>query len=107
MDTGDDNCAVKEGTRNVLVDTCDFRNGHGSSIGSLGEGGSYGEVSNIVMRNIVFNQTQNAARIKTWQGGTGAVRNITYSVPPPPPSPHRASPIPTPLRACSRQTAAP
>lgn len=33
VDTGDDNCAVKEGTRNVLVERCHFLNGHGSSIG--------------------------------------------------------------------------
>lgn len=32
------------------------------------------------MRNIVFNQTLNAARIKTWQGGLGIVRDITYEV---------------------------
>jgi polygalacturonase len=67
VDTGDDNVAVKEGTRRVLINHCNFRNGHGSSIGSLGEGGSFGEVRDIVMRNIVFNQTVNAARIKTWQ----------------------------------------
>mmetsp|Transcript_25935 Transcript_25935/g.49010 ORF Transcript_25935/g.49010 Transcript_25935/m.49010 type:complete len:711 (+) Transcript_25935:346-2478(+) len=78
VDTGDDNCAVKEGTRNVLVERCHFLNGHGSSIGSIGEAGSYGEVQNITMRNIVFNQTLNAARIKTWQGGLGIVRDITY-----------------------------
>jgi polygalacturonase len=78
VDTGDDNCAVKEGCRNVLVEDCDFRNGHGSSIGSIGEGGSYGEVQDVTMRNIVFNATVNAARVKTWQGG--AVRWAPLSV---------------------------
>jgi len=78
VDTGDDNCAVKEGSRDVLVDNCVFRNGHGSSIGSIGEDGSYGEVRDIVMRNLVFNTTVNAARLKTWQGGQGFIFNITY-----------------------------
>lgn len=59
----------------MLVEDCDFRNGHGSSIGSIGEGGSYGEVQDVTMRNIVFNATVNAARVKTWQGG--AVRADT------------------------------
>lgn len=30
------------------------------------------------MRNIVFVGTENGARIKTWQGGSGLVENISY-----------------------------
>ena len=79
VDTGDDNCAIKEGSRNVLVENSVFAKGHGVSIGSLGEHGTRGEVENVRFENIVFNGTRWCSRVKTWQGGTGFVRNITYN----------------------------
>ncbi|KAK3255271.1 hypothetical protein CYMTET_35538 [Cymbomonas tetramitiformis] len=79
VDTGDDNCAIKEGTHNVLVEECTFWNGHGSSIGSIGEGSAWGQVHHVVMRNIVFNGTHSAARLKSWQGGRGFISDISYT----------------------------
>lgn len=78
MDTGDDNVVIKEGTRDVLVAACLLLNGHGASIGSLGENFTRGVISNIRMRDLFFQNTRAGARIKTWQGGQGAVRNISF-----------------------------
>ena len=69
--TGDDNVAVKPGCEDVLVENCLFQSGHGCSIGSINSTG----VRSVVMRNITF---VNGARIKTWQGGSGLVENISY-----------------------------
>lgn len=35
-------------------------------------------VYNVLFLNNTFSNTQNVARIKTWQGGVGYIRNITY-----------------------------
>jgi polygalacturonase len=51
----------------VVVQDCVFTGGHGASIGSLGEGGSSGTVTDVVMRRLRFVDTDYAARIKTWQ----------------------------------------
>jgi len=55
-----------------------LQNGHGSSIGSIGEDATYGEVENVTIKNIVFKSTVNCARLKTWQGGQGFIRNILF-----------------------------
>ena len=73
--TGDDNVAVKPGCQDVLIEDCLFQSGHGCSIGSINTTG----VRDVVMRNITFTGTENGARIKTWQGGSGLVENISYS----------------------------
>eukprot|EP01147_Barroeca_monosierra_P010028 gene10028-2202_t len=64
IDNGDDNVAIKPGTSNVLVEDSTCINGF---------------VSNVTVQNVYFSNTQNVARIKTWQGGTGYVRNISYN----------------------------
>ena len=72
--TGDDNVAVKPGCEDVVVEDCLFQSGHGCSIGSVNTTG----VRDVVLRNITFVGTENGARIKTWQGGSGLVENISY-----------------------------
>ena len=72
--TGDDNVAVKVGSQDVLVEDSIFLSGHGCSIGSINTTG----VRDVVVRNIRFVGTQHGARIKTWQGGSGIVENISY-----------------------------
>lgn len=72
--TGDDNVAVKSGCQDVLVEDSIFLSGHGCSIGSINTTG----VRDVVLRNIIFMGTENGARIKTWQGGSGVVENISY-----------------------------
>ena len=78
VDTGDDNVAIKEGCVGVEVRGGTFYKGHGLSIGSLGEGGTTASVRDVVLSGVRFVKTSNAARVKTWQGGSGAVANVTF-----------------------------
>mmetsp|Transcript_9362 Transcript_9362/g.24172 ORF Transcript_9362/g.24172 Transcript_9362/m.24172 type:complete len:480 (+) Transcript_9362:101-1540(+) len=72
FDTGDDNVAVH--ASDLLVEDCYFGHGHGASIGSIKDG----QLENITFRNIIFNRTTAAAKIKTHPKGTGYVRNCTW-----------------------------
>ena len=56
-----------------------FHKGHGLSIGSLGERHTEQSVEDVLLANVRFYRTSNAARVKTWQGGRGRVRNVTFS----------------------------
>lgn len=49
-----------------------------SSIGSLGNHKSQACVSNITVRDSVIKQSDNGVRIKTWQGGYGAVSGVSF-----------------------------
>lgn len=75
---GDDCVAIKPGTANVVIQQSYCENGHGFSIGSLGEHGAVSSVENILVQNVVLNGTMGAAKVKAWQGGRGYARNITY-----------------------------
>ena len=48
------------------------------SIGSLGDGGSYGHVSNVLVENVTLSDVTVGLRIKTYQGGTGVVHDVVY-----------------------------
>lgn len=48
------------------------------SIGSLGLHNSQACVSNITVRNSKIRHSDNGPRIKTWQGGTGAVSGVRF-----------------------------
>ncbi|XP_047320303.1 probable polygalacturonase At3g15720 [Impatiens glandulifera] len=76
--TGDDCVAISAGTSNILVEGVQCGPGHGISVGSLGQGGSHDTVENVHILNCNFTRTSNGARIKTWQGGKGYARNITF-----------------------------
>ncbi|CAM8998627.1 unnamed protein product [Rhodiola kirilowii] len=76
--TGDDCIAVNGGVKNLTVDNVFCGPGHGISIGSLGKGGSTETVEDVTIQNCNFSHVQNGARIKTWAGGNGYVRRITY-----------------------------
>eukprot|EP00045_Choanoeca_perplexa_P004735 m.40201 g.40201 ORF g.40201 m.40201 type:complete len:411 (+) comp12732_c0_seq1:36-1268(+) len=78
ISNGDDEVAIGGDSSNILVQNSYFENGHGASIGSIGENGGTGVVTDVTFRNLTFVNTQNVARIKTWQGGHGHVSNITY-----------------------------
>jgi polygalacturonase len=74
FDTGDDNVAVH--ASHLLVENSYFGHGHGASIGSCGSGTA---LENITFRNIVFNQTEAGAKIKTDAGAKKAyVRNVVW-----------------------------
>lgn len=78
---GDDAIAIQSGAHNVL-----FQNNvigfetHGMSVGSLGQNqADYANVSNIRFDNNVVSGGLYAARFKSWIGGQGLARNITWS----------------------------
>jgi polygalacturonase len=52
---------------------------NGCSIGSLGMRNSRACVSNITVSDSVIKQSENGVRIKTWQGGSGAVSKVTFN----------------------------
>ncbi|XP_034205106.1 probable polygalacturonase At3g15720 [Prunus dulcis] len=76
--TGDDCIAISSGASNVRIAKIACGPGHGISVGSLGANGAYAAVENVYVRDCSFNGTQNGARIKTWPGGSGYARNITF-----------------------------
>ncbi|XWS19084.1 hypothetical protein CRYUN_Cryun32bG0100800 [Craigia yunnanensis] len=76
--TGDDCIAITSGGKNINISGVACGPGHGISIGSLGNHGSHAEVEEIRVEDCIFNGTQNGARIKTWQGGSGFARNIMF-----------------------------
>lgn len=49
------------------------------SIGSLGRDKSEACAKNITVRDSVIKQSDNGLRIKTWQGGSGAVSKINFN----------------------------
>ncbi|XP_015086343.1 polygalacturonase At1g48100 [Solanum pennellii] len=79
ISNGDDCVSIGAGCYDV-----DIRNltcgpgGHGISIGSLGNHNSRACVSNITVRDSVIKQSDNGVRIKTWQGGFGAVSGVSF-----------------------------
>jgi len=78
IDTGDDNIAVKpsgaEENQNITITHCDFRHGHGLSIGSGSEGG----LDNLRVSDCTFEGTTAGIRIKTSRGHGGLIQNVTY-----------------------------
>ncbi|XP_052185176.1 probable polygalacturonase At3g15720 [Diospyros lotus] len=76
--TGDDCIAMLGGSANINITRVACGPGHGISIGSLGEDGTTDEVEEVHVTNCSFNGTRNGARIKTWQGGNGYARHISY-----------------------------
>ncbi|KAG6818284.1 hypothetical protein H0H93_006287 [Arthromyces matolae] len=52
--------------------------GHGLSIGSLGSGGSVADVENVLIENVFMKDSLYGARFKSWTGGNGFARNVTW-----------------------------
>ncbi|XP_042448840.1 polygalacturonase ADPG1-like [Zingiber officinale] len=76
--TGDDCVSLSEGAEDITIRNVTCGPGHGISIGSLGKKGSRATASNIHVSNCTLTQTTNGVRIKTWQGGSGFARNISF-----------------------------
>ncbi|TKY47817.1 polygalacturonase protein [Spatholobus suberectus] len=76
--TGDDCIAINTDTSFVNISGILCGPGHGISVGSLGQNGEYAKVEEINVRNCTFDGTTNGARIKTWKGGAGYARKITF-----------------------------
>ncbi|KAJ1293085.1 hypothetical protein BS78_01G041300 [Paspalum vaginatum] len=76
--TGDDCMSIENGTHNLHVSKVVCGPGHGISIGSLGDDNSKAEVSGIAIDTVRLYGTTNGARIKTYQGGSGYAKDITF-----------------------------
>jgi polygalacturonase len=79
IDGGDDNIAVKPGSRapgnkHYRIANCKFLHGHGMSIGSGTEGG----IEDLLVRDCNFDSTDSGIRIKTSRGRGGVLQNLTY-----------------------------
>ncbi|KAI9648169.1 hypothetical protein NHQ30_002801 [Ciborinia camelliae] len=77
---GDDACAIQSGSHNVLFEkaTIGYQS-HGLSIGSLGQNqASFANVSNIHFLDVTVIDAVYAARFKSWIGGQGIAKNITW-----------------------------
>ncbi|XP_038905655.1 polygalacturonase At1g48100-like [Benincasa hispida] len=76
---GDDCISIGSGSYNVDIRNITCGPGHGISIGSLGNHNSRACVSNITVRDSIIKVSDNGVRIKTWQGGYGAVRGVSFN----------------------------
>uniref|UniRef100_A0A5B7C232 Endo-polygalacturonase n=1 Tax=Davidia involucrata TaxID=16924 RepID=A0A5B7C232_DAVIN len=76
--TGDDCVALDNGSSIINITGVACGPGHGISVGSLGENGSHETVEEVLVQGCSFNGTENGARIKTWPGGSGYARHITF-----------------------------
>ncbi|CAI8595161.1 unnamed protein product [Vicia faba] len=78
IETGDDCIAINHGSTSIDIVGIFCGPGHGISVGSLGRNGAEESVEKIYVRNCTFNRTTNGARIKTWMGGNGYARKVTF-----------------------------
>ncbi|KAL1215610.1 putative polygalacturonase [Cardamine amara subsp. amara] len=78
IQTGDDCIEIGSGTVNINITKINCGPGHGISVGSLGADGTSSVVSDVQVTNCTFTQTVNGARIKTFPGGQGYARNISF-----------------------------
>ncbi|XP_031286368.1 probable polygalacturonase At3g15720 [Pistacia vera] len=76
--TGDDCIAVNTGSSFINITGVACGPGHGISVGSLGEDRADDRVEEVHVRDCNFSRTQNGARIKTFRGGSGYARKISF-----------------------------
>ncbi|XP_009592719.1 polygalacturonase-like [Nicotiana tabacum] len=79
ISTGDDCISIGSGTTNLWIQNIACGPGHGISIGSLGKDFQEAGVQNVTVRSVIFKNTQNGVRIKTWgRPSTGFVKNVLF-----------------------------
>ncbi|CAN8299829.1 unnamed protein product [Cochlearia groenlandica] len=76
---GDDCISIQTGCSNIYIHDVDCGPGHGISIGGLGKENTKACVSNITVRDVRMHETTNGVRIKSWQGGSGSVKQVMFS----------------------------
>ncbi len=84
IDTGDDDVAIKSGlvergdpdvtSTDIVIRDCDFRNGHGLSIGSETAGG----VQRVTVERVKFDGTRQGVRIKSARGRGNNIGDFTF-----------------------------
>eukprot|EP01087_Luapelamoeba_hula_P013914 TRINITY_DN4011_c0_g1_i1.p1 TRINITY_DN4011_c0_g1~~TRINITY_DN4011_c0_g1_i1.p1 ORF type:complete len:392 (+),score=78.50 TRINITY_DN4011_c0_g1_i1:120-1295(+) len=82
MNVFDDCVSFLGDTHDIVVDGLSCTNGHGASIGTLGDENDDKSVYNILVRNSEFYDCQYAARIKAYlveDDNDGYVKNVTFS----------------------------
>ncbi|KAL9667739.1 hypothetical protein QQ045_002104 [Rhodiola kirilowii] len=79
--SGDDCVSIQTGCSDVHVHHITCGPGHGIRQGfpRLGKDRTAACVSDIVVEHVSMLKTMYGARIKTWQGGIGYVKNVTFS----------------------------
>ncbi|XP_021752444.1 polygalacturonase At1g48100-like [Chenopodium quinoa] len=75
---GDDCISIGPGCSDVDIQGVVCDHSHGISIGSLGVHNSRSCVSNITVKGALIKNSDNGVRIKTWQGGSGTVSDISF-----------------------------
>ncbi|XP_023761769.1 probable polygalacturonase At1g80170 [Lactuca sativa] len=76
--TGDDCISIVSNSSKIDVRRIFCGPGHGISIGSLGKSGTCDQVYDVSVRGAILSNTENGVRIKTWQGGSGFVKNVKF-----------------------------
>ncbi|KZV23921.1 polygalacturonase [Dorcoceras hygrometricum] len=76
---GDDCISIQAGCSDIKVYNVNCGPGHGYSIGGLGYRGSRALVSDIMIYDSNVQDSMTGVRIKTWEGGSGSVHNVTFS----------------------------
>ncbi|KAF5184982.1 Polygalacturonase [Thalictrum thalictroides] len=79
VSNGDDCVSIGTGCYNVDIRNITCGPSHGISIGSLGNHNSRACVSNITVSDSIIKYSDNGLRIKTWQGGSGSVSDVTFN----------------------------
>jgi len=75
---GDDCVSMRTGCSNIRVHDINCGPGHGISIGALGKDKTKACVSNVTVYDIAIQDALNGVRIKTWQGGSGSLRDVYF-----------------------------
>ncbi|CAK9166047.1 unnamed protein product [Ilex paraguariensis] len=76
---GDDCVSMQTGCSKIHVQHINCGTGHGISLGGLGKDKSIACVSDVIIENISMQTTMYGVRIKTWQGGIGSIKNVSFS----------------------------
>ncbi|KAH7845696.1 hypothetical protein Vadar_005008 [Vaccinium darrowii] len=76
--TGDDCISIGDGSAYLNISSITCGPGHGISVGSLGHNGAKETVEHVYVSDVELRGTSNGVRIKTWQGGRGHARDITF-----------------------------
>ncbi|KAF8389109.1 hypothetical protein HHK36_025795 [Tetracentron sinense] len=76
--TGDDCVAINSGSSYINITSVTCGPGHGISVGSLGGNGDHHTVEEVHVEKCSFTGTMNGVRIKTWQGGSGYAKKISF-----------------------------
>ncbi|KAG6433390.1 hypothetical protein SASPL_105003 [Salvia splendens] len=78
VSNSDDCVSIGSGCYDVDIRNMTCGPSHGISIGSLGKHNSRACASNITVCDSVIKNSDNWVRIKTWQGGSGAVSGVIF-----------------------------